>query len=177
VPEPAPARTPARTSRNGLPALLLAGTLLGALVLAASQFMTLANTRIQASRGAVETVTAGSEHAYALLPVAVLAALLAYGIWKLGSRPALLAVGILGLISLLISLLRDLPYAHRTGVRMFAGHYVSAANSAGAGLYVETLGAMLLLVTCVSGFILLGPPRRVLSDPLQPGRLLGDTQD
>jgi hypothetical protein len=146
-----------------LSALLLTGGVVGSLVLAASQFMTLFHTRIAATTVPVASATVGSEHAYAVLPVAVLAALLAFGVWSAGSRPALLAVGALGLIALLISLARDLPDAHKQGLRMVGGHYVLAVNRPAVGLYAESLGAMILLITCVCGFILLGAPERQLA--------------
>jgi hypothetical protein len=37
------------------------------------------------------------------------------------------------------------------------------------GLYVETLAAAILIITCVSGFILMGPPAR----RRQPARAAG----
>jgi hypothetical protein len=148
-----------RKGGSGLGAALLGGGILGAVLLAISQFMTLFNTHVAAVRAPVDSVTVGSQHAYALLPVAVAALVLVYGFWSAGSRPALLAVGALGLVALVISLAKDLPDAHKTGVRTVASHFVSADNDPAIGLYAETLGAMILLITCVSGFILIGPPQ------------------
>jgi hypothetical protein len=157
-PDHAIAAAPRRRAGSVLGALLLTGGLAGALILAVSQFMTLADTRVAGNAVPVDSITVGSEHAYALLPIALVAAVLAYGVWSAGSRPALLAIGVLGLLSLVIALARDLPYAQQRGVRLSAGHYVTAANSPSGGLYFETGGAMILLVTSVSGFILIGPP-------------------
>jgi hypothetical protein len=155
-----------RPDRQGRPAgdsrpllgVLLGGGLVGAVVLAASQFLNLYGTHIRARHLLVATATAGSQHAYALLPVAAVAAVLAYAVWRAVSRPALLGLGLLGLASLLIALFRDLPYAHRQGLWRLGGHYVLAINRPEVGLYVETAGALILLLTFVCGFVLLGPP-------------------
>jgi hypothetical protein len=139
---------------------ILGGGLLGALLLLVAEFTTL----FDISTGAgppVKSVGTGSHHAYALVPIALLAALLAYGVWRVGSRPALLAIGLLAVISLLIGLLGDLPDAHASGLLTGAGgHYVTASSTPSAGLYMETLGGVVLLITCVCGFLLLGPPPR-----------------
>lgn len=148
----------AATSSGRLRGALLTGGLLGALVLAVSQFLNLFGTHIRARHVVVASQTVGAEHGYALLPIAVVAALLAYGVWRVGSRPALLGVGILGLAALLITLLHDLPSAHRQGLRNFQAHYVLAINRPEIGLYLETAGALILLLTFVGGFVFLGPP-------------------
>jgi hypothetical protein len=149
-----------REARSGTQDAVLGTGLVGALVLAISQFLPLAHVHVAAARQAIGSITAGSEHAYALLPVAVLAALLAYGVWVAGSRPALLAVGVMGLVALLIALIPDLSYAHSTGLTSIAGHFVLAGNRPAAGFYLELAGAMILLITCVSGFVLIGAPER-----------------
>ena len=51
----------------------------------------------------------------------------------------------LGIATLLIALLGDLPDAHATGlIGSSASQYVQGAASPSAGLYLETLGAVLL---------------------------------
>ncbi len=146
-------------AERGLARSLFAGGVAGAVLLAVSQFLKLYGTHIQARHVVVDTATVGANHGYALLPVALLAALLAYGVWRVLSRPALLAIGLLGLASLLITLLHDLPGAHAQGLKTFQGHYVLAVNRPELGLYVETAGALVLLLTCVLGFMLLGAPQ------------------
>jgi hypothetical protein len=136
----------------------MSGGLAGAVVLAVSQFLNLYGTHIRSRHLVVATATTGAQHAYALIPVAIVAAVLAYGVWRVSSRPALLGIGLLGLAALLIALLRDLPYAHRQGLWNLGGHYVLAINRPEVGLYMETAGALLLLLTFVGGFVLLGPP-------------------
>ncbi len=78
-----------------------------------------------------------------------------------GGRPGLLAIGVLGVLALLISLLGDLPDAHGSGlIGTATTHYQLASATPSAGMYMETLGAVVLIITCVSAFILLGPPQR-----------------
>jgi hypothetical protein len=161
-PEPRGAATSKRSGGlpgSGVRAPILAGGLLGALLLLVAEFTTLFAVRTQATGAPVKSVTTGAHNAYAMVPIALLAAALAYSVWRAGSRPALLALGLLGLIALLIALLGDLPDAHASGLlKNAAGHYVTANSHASAGMYLETLGAVILIITCVCGFLLAGPP-------------------
>ena len=60
-------------------------------------------------------------------------------------------------MALLIALLGDLPDAHATGLAGSAARgYVNASSTPSAGLYLETLGAVILIATCGLGFMLLG---------------------
>jgi hypothetical protein len=151
---------------------ILAGGLLGAALLAVAEFTTLFEVHATTSAAPVKTVTTGAQHAYALLPIAALAATLAIGVWRERSRIAFTAIGVLGVIALLIALLGDLPDAQATGlIGTSAGHYGIASSSPGPGLYLETLGAVVLVITCVSGFVLIGPPRppaRRSREPREP---------
>jgi hypothetical protein len=137
---------------------ILAGTLLAAVLLLVAEFTRLFD--VSAGGATIKTVATGSHHGYALVPVALLAALLGFAVQHGGSRPALLAIGVLGVIALLIAVLGDLPDAHVTGLVFRGGHYESAASSPSVGLYMETLGAIVLLITSVCGFLILGPPAR-----------------
>lgn len=151
---------PAEPGHDGLLRLLCVGAVAGAILLAVSQFMNLYGTHVQARHLPVASATVGADHAYAMLPIAAVVVLLAYGVWRAASRPALLGIGVLGLLALLITLIHDLPYSHRQGLRSLSGHYVLAVNRPEIGLYVQTLGALVLLLVCASGFVLLGAPRR-----------------
>jgi hypothetical protein len=101
------------------------------------------------------TISAGSHHSYALVPIAVLALVL---VWALGrpsaTRAAALALILLGLAVLGIALLGDLPDIHQTGIigRAVTGLH-HARTIAGAGLYVETLGAVLLMAAGVAALL------------------------
>jgi hypothetical protein len=139
--------------------LVLAGGLSGALLLFVAEFTTLYQVHTASSSGPVKSVATGSHHAYAMALIAVVAAAFAVGVWRVGGRPALLAIGVLGAIALLIALLGDLPDAHASGlIGSSTSHYQLASATPSAGLYMETLGAALLIITCVSAFILAGPP-------------------
>ncbi|MEA2159250.1 MAG: hypothetical protein QOD66_1630 [Solirubrobacteraceae bacterium] len=149
------------SATRGFSGAILAGGLLGALLLLVAEFTPLFDISTGAGGSPVKSVGTGSHHAYAMVPIALLAAALAYGVWRVGSRPALLSIGLLAVISLLISLLGDLPDAHTSGlITGSGGHYVTASSNPSAGLYLETLGGVVLLITCVCGFLLLGPPPR-----------------
>jgi hypothetical protein len=131
-----------------------------------AEFTTLFDVTTGAGGSPVKSVGTGSHHAYAMVPIALLAGLLAYGVWRVGSRPALLSMGLLAVIALLIALLGDLPDAHTSGlITSSGGRYVSASSNPSAGLYLETLGGVVLLITCVCGFLLLGPPPRPARRP------------
>ena len=114
----------------------------------------------------MKSVSTGSHDAYALIPIALLAAALAIGVFIAASRPALLAIGILGVISLVIALAGDLPDAKASGL---THNYVLASSSPSTGLYLETLGAIILLLTCGLGFLLLGPPAHRRPEARKPG--------
>jgi hypothetical protein len=127
---------------------VLAAGLLGAVLLLVAELTTLFEVHAAGVSGAVRSVGTGSHHAYALVPVALGAAALAWGVWQAGSRPALLAIGFLGVIALLIALVRDLPDAHASGlIGTTTNHYALASATPSAGLYMETLGAVVLLIT------------------------------
>jgi len=145
---------------------VLAGALLGALLLLVAEFTALYQVHTAASSTPVRTVLTGSNDSYALIPLALLSAVLGLGVFRSGSRPALLAIGIVGLVTLLIALLGDLPDSQATGlVGSPSTHFISATSTPSVGLYLETLGAVVLIATCVLGFMLLGRPQ-----PIPPGR-------
>ncbi len=144
---------------GGVRAAILAGALLGALLLIVAEFTALYQVHTAASTTPVRSVGTGHNDSYALIPIALLAAALGIGIFRSGNRPALLAIGLIGLVALLIALLGDLPDAHATGLAgSAASRYVNASSTPSAGLYLETLGAVLLIATCVLGFLMLGRP-------------------
>ncbi len=140
---------------------ILTGGLAGALLLLVAEFTPLLDVRSSASNHVIKTVTTGAHHSYALVPVALLAAALAIGIWQTRSRQALLATGALGLVVLAIALLGDLPDAQATGLIGSAStRFATASSSPSVGLYLETLGAFVLLITAAAGLLLLpGTPR------------------
>jgi len=152
-----------RARPGGLRFWIVAGGLLGALLLLVAEFTTLFKVHVATSSTPVRSVATGSHHSYAMLLIAVCAALLCYAVWRSGSPIGLIGIGLLGLVALLIGLVGDLPDASATGIARVSGHYVEASSTPSAGLYMETLGAVILLIACVCGLLLLGPwpaPRR-----------------
>ena len=138
--------------------LILTATLLAALLLLVAEFTALYKVHIATNSVPIKTVTGGSNHSYAMLVIALAALLLGALVWRSGSRSALFALGVLGVVGLLIAVLGDLPDSEATGLAGSAGHgYVNASSTPSAGLYMETLGAILLIATSGLGFLTLGP--------------------
>ncbi len=147
------------TATPGALGMILAGALLGALLLAVAEFTTLFTVHVSTSLASIKSEGTGSHDDFALIPIALAAAALGIGFWRFGSRPALLAIGVLGVIAFLIAILGDLPDAKATGlIGSSATHYVSASSTPSAGLYMETLGGVILVITCVCGFLMIGAP-------------------
>jgi hypothetical protein len=149
----------ARAEPEEVPRAAVAGVvvcaLLGALLVIVSQFTPLYHVHSLPSAAALETVGTGANHAFAPVPLALLAIWFAVAVTATGSRAALLGLLVLGLATLGIALLGDLPDVHATGlVGSSASQYVQATSTAGVGLYVETLGAVLLLISGGIGLLL-----------------------
>src|SRR4051794_6491344 len=105
----------------------------------------------------VKTGTVGAHHGYALLIIAVVAALMAFAAVIGGSRPASLALVLLAVAALVIALAVDLPVVDDTG--LYGRNYEQAQAQASTGFYLETLGAVVLLVSSL-GIALLRPAAR-----------------
>ena len=92
----------------------------------------------------------GLRHAEDVVLPLVGAALLRLGVAEL-AREAL------GLIALVIALVGDLPDARASGlVGSSATRFLEARSSPAVGLYLETLGAVLLLLASGLGLLMLG---------------------
>lgn len=141
-----------------LPTAVTTAGLIAAVLLLAAEFMPLLHTYVDSTQQVVATTTVGSAHGYAFVPIAILAGLFALAVRTPHGRVALLAVGVLGVVALVIALTHDLSAVQQQGLRMEAGKVVTAADSAAFGFYVETFAAVMLIATCVCGFILLGSP-------------------
>ena len=134
---------------------MLTAGLLGAVLLLVAEFTPLLHLSATAHVHLARTVYTGPHHSYALVPVALLAALLALTVWTSGSRLALLATGVLGLLTLGVALIGDLPDAHTSGlVGSTVSGLAGASSSPGIGLYLETLGAIVLIITAGAGLLL-----------------------
>ena len=139
---------------------IVAGGLVGAVLLVVSEFTTLYTVHITRSGLNVDAVSTHAHDFYALIPIALLATIMALGAGLLGSRLALLGLAALAIVALGIALIGDLPDAQTTGTVIFAGRYQPATASPSTGFYLETLGAFLLVVVAGCGLLLAGPPWR-----------------
>jgi hypothetical protein len=138
------ARFAAEGPLSSMGAVFAALGLLGSLLLIAAEFTTLYTVNVAGQNVvAIQTETVGAHNAYALVPIAVLGVLLSVTAYRTQSRPALIALAALGVVALLIAVVGDLPDTRAHGL---TSHNQVAANAAGPGLYLETLGAVLLVL-------------------------------
>ena len=139
-------------------AALLAAGLIGAGLIIASEFATLRSVQVLTAscadladpelRSSCET-KGGEEHSYALVLLGVVAAVMAWGAFVGGSRPAAMALAAVGLAVLAIALITDVPDAGKTGV---LGERFEEANAkAGAGLWMEIVGGAIAFVVGIVG--------------------------
>jgi hypothetical protein len=137
---------------------LAVAALLGALLVLVAQFTALYHLHSASSAAAIKTVGTGANHAWAPIPLALVAGALAYAVYRHGSRVALAGLVALGVATLLIALIGDLPDAHSSGlVGSSANGYVQATASPSAGLYMETLGAVVLIAAGGVGLLMVAP--------------------
>ncbi len=154
-----PAGPASRRSRPVTLMLLTVGVA-GALLLVAAEFAPLLTVRTSALGAPVTTVTTSAHDAWALVPLALLALFLSVGAWRTDSGLALLALGVVGIVTVLIALLGDLPDAQATGLTgSQSTGYGVAASSPAAGFFLETLGAVLLVIAAGAGLLLSAGPR------------------
>ena len=151
------------TSVRGVRAALLILPLVGLGLLVAAEFSTLYEVRVGDSVAPGSATTAGSHHGYALLVVAAAVGLMTFGAAR-GSRPAAVALGLLGLAAIAIALLADRPVTDDTG--LYGEAYEAARAVAGPALTLELVGGAAILVGAVALFALSPRDRR---DP-SPGR-------
>jgi hypothetical protein len=121
-------------------AILLA--LVGAGLAVVAEFTSLYSVHLSTYASPTQTVSAGSHNSHALIPIAILAWALALGPARAGAVTAFAALAGLGVLALGIALIGDLPDTHAHGITV---HHAFAATTAGPALYLETLGAVLLL--------------------------------
>jgi hypothetical protein len=163
--DPSSARSePGQNPRSGpgiATTLVVLAASLGALLILVAQFTALYHLHSPTSSASIKTVGTGANHAWAPVPLALLAGVLAFAVYRHENRAALVALALLGVVVLLIALLGDLPDAHSTGlIGSGAAQYVEGTSTPSAGLYMETLGAVLLLLSGGVGLLLLGAPNR-----------------
>jgi hypothetical protein len=146
---------PSLPSANALRSALLAAAAAGVICLLLATFATVIEIKVGTTTKVPDHDThlsGWNRHGPALVIIALFAAAMIVGALR-GARPAMAALAVLGLVALLIALVGDVPDLDETG---FIGQvYEDAAAGAKGGFYLETLGAVLLLV---SGGLMLALP-------------------
>jgi drug/metabolite transporter (DMT)-like permease len=129
-------------------ALLLA--VAGCVLLVVAEFSTL--YEIQVITVVKETTKGHENHAFALLVIALGAAFMAYGGILGGARPAQFGLVALALAALFVVLAVDYPDVNDEG---FIGEAFERAKATPqTGFYLESLGAVLLLLSAVATLLL-----------------------
>jgi MFS superfamily sulfate permease-like transporter len=143
-----------------LGAALAAGAFLGGILLIVAEFSTLYEVKAGAGNPAavVRSTSGHDQHSYALVLLGLGALVMAYGATRRGSRPAMAALIAVGVVTLCIALIGDLPDATSTGV--VGRNFEDARAVRGAGFYLETLGSFLLIIAGSAGLFLSSPGRR-----------------
>src|SRR3954447_6530420 len=126
--------------------------LTGAVLMVVSEFTTLRSVQVLTAscddladpslRGSCVT-HGGEEHAYALVLMGLVTALMTWGAAVGRSRPAGLALIAIGAAVVAIALIMDVPDIHKTGV--LGERFDSARAVAGPGLWLEIAGGALTL--------------------------------
>jgi hypothetical protein len=160
------ARNGTGADRSGAGVFVLGAGLLAALLLVVAELTALYTVHVQTSTPSVRSVATGAHDGYALIPIALLAIGLALAFHRGASRAALLALLALGIMTLLIALVGDLPDARAHGITR---SFELASNQPSAGLYLESLGAVVLVLAGGGGLLLLGRPLRIRAHPKPPG--------
>jgi hypothetical protein len=137
---------------------LAAASVGGPIMLIVADFTTL--FEVKAVTTVLEDVPGGvvkgrRNHSWAMVIIGIVALPMAYGAVRGNSRPAMAALGALGLVAAIIALAFDLPDA--TGTSTLARTFEEAKATPQEGFYLETLGAALLLVAGVGGLLLSRP--------------------
>lgn len=128
------------SARGAAAGLALAGVAL----LAIAEFTTLFEVTVGSLEVVTRSSTAGENHGYALLVVAIVAAAMALPALR-GARPPALALVVLGILALAIALALDLPDTRDSGGLPESLAYEEAKARAGPALGLEVAGGALLL--------------------------------
>ncbi len=140
--------------------VLCAVGLVGAILLIVSEFTTVTHVKVITVVLPGTEVTGFDQNDGAMLVLGLVSLPMLYGAGRAGSRPAMAAVGLLGLVALLIALIGDLPDVTKVGT-VVRERYEDAKAEPQAGFYLETLGAVLLLIAGGALLVVSGPAQRV----------------
>jgi hypothetical protein len=133
-------------SFRGLRSVLAGVALLAAFLLALSELLPLYEVVVGQSEEGRRSVRGASNHAFAMLLLAAAATAMALGARR-GSRPAMAALAVLGVVVLVVVLTVDLPAVRQEGALREAAVYEDARAEPRAGFFAETLGGVLLLLS------------------------------
>jgi hypothetical protein len=142
---------------------VLAVAVLGAILMIVSEFETLRSVKVLTASCddladpslRSSCVTHGyEEHSYALLLMGLVTLFMTYGAAIGRSRPAALALVVIGVAVVGIALATDVPDIHKTGV--LGERFESAHAKAGPGLWMEIVGGALVLT---AGAMAMAAPR------------------
>ena len=134
---------------------------LGAVLVLASEFLTIAEVDVlttgtcreiadPAVKEACRT-TGFEQHGGAFLLLGALALVMTLGLSRRGSRPAAVALLIIGAVVLAFALARDVPKTQKEG--LVGQSYNDAKAGPETGLYTEIAGGALLVLTGVLGLV------------------------
>jgi hypothetical protein len=117
----------------------------GAALLIVSEFTTVTHVKVITVVLPGTAVSGFDQNSGAMLILGVAALPMLLGAALGASRPAMAAAALIGLIALLIALIGDLPDVTRVGT-ILRERYEDAKAEPQTGFYLETLGAVLLLI-------------------------------
>lgn len=154
----------------------------GAVLLLVTEFSTIAEVDVLTTGTCREIAdpavkeacrTTGIEqHGGAFLLLGALALLMTFGVSRRGSRPAAVALLIIGAVVLAFSLARDVPKTQKEG--LVGQSYNDAKAGPGSGLYTEIAGGALLILT--GGIALVRRPPAESPEPRRSSRAPAEDQ-
>ena len=153
-PEPSRQR---RATVTRPPAVLLLTAAAGAALLAVSEILPLYEVVIGTSEEQQRTEPGWQNHGFAMLLLALASIPMILGARR-GARPAMAAVAAIGVVAIVLVLTVDLPAVRADAELREAAAYEDARANPTTGFYVETLGAVLLLIS--GGLMALAPKRK-----------------
>jgi hypothetical protein len=149
--------------------------LAGAVLLVISEFTTVTQVKVITVVLPGSAITGFDQNDGAMLILGVAALPMLFGAARAASRPAMGAVLLIGLIGLLIALLGDLPDVTKVGT-ILRERYEDAKAEPQIGFYLETLGAILVLLSGGAMLLMSGgrakPARERSERPAEPAERL-----
>jgi hypothetical protein len=149
------------TEDSGIPVwlgwLLLLLGLGGAVLLIVAEFSDVYEVKVVTA--VIKRQSGHAQHSYGLLVIGLIGLPMAWAAIWAASRPAMLGLLALGVITLLIALGNDLPDINSAGSLGRARNFEDAEPSPKPGFYLETLGAVLMIIAAVGMLVMTAPSR------------------